>query len=129
MSVDTTIVPPEIVSVFCSLLGAIIERKRVESKQAKISEGLRAVVAIADELISCPDTDAICRRTVDLAREKLDLNRCAIFLRDGDVLRGRGVGQRGAVAVDDLASQRVQRDRVDALCCGRTGQVAVVQAL
>lgn len=78
----------EIVSVFCSLLGAIIERKRGESKQAAISEGLRAVVAIADELISCPDPDSICRRTVELAREKLNLNRCAIFLRDGDVLRG-----------------------------------------
>jgi PAS domain S-box-containing protein len=78
----------EIVTVFCSLLGAIIERKRVENKQRKISEGLRAVVAIADELISCPDLDAICRRTVELAREKLDLDRCAIFLRDGNVLRG-----------------------------------------
>jgi PAS domain S-box-containing protein len=78
----------EIISVFCSLLGAIIERKRMESRQRKVSEGLRAVVEIADELISCPDLDTICRRTVELAREKLDLNRCAIFLRDGDVLRG-----------------------------------------
>mgnify|MGYP001766601752 CR=1 FL=1 len=78
----------EIISVFCSLLGAIIERKRVEGRQKKTSEGLRAVVAMADELISCPNLDTICRRTVELAREKLGLDRCAIFLRDGAFLRG-----------------------------------------
>ena len=78
----------EIVSVFCSLLGAIIERKRAEVRPRVLSTGLKTVLSVADELIACPDLDSTYRRAVELAREKLGVERCAIFLREGSVFRG-----------------------------------------
>ncbi len=78
----------EVVSVFCSLLGVILERKRIENRQRAMSVGLRAVLSVTDELISCADVDSVCRRAVELAREKLDIERCAVFLKDAAGLAG-----------------------------------------
>ncbi|MBN1269329.1 MAG: PAS domain S-box protein [Kiritimatiellae bacterium] len=72
----------------CSFVRDITARKTAEQKQEALTAGLRAVVHIADELIGCESVDALCRRAVELAREKLGIERCSIFLRDGGVLRG-----------------------------------------
>jgi len=78
----------EIITVFCSILGAVIERREFEARQQRLSRGLRTVVSLADELLLCPDAEAVYRRAVELARERLDIERCAIFLRDGTLMRG-----------------------------------------
>ncbi len=78
----------EVLSVYCSLFGAVVERKRIEEHQRKLSDGLRAVVGIADEMLASADIDTLCLRAVELARAKLHIERCAVFLRDKNVLRG-----------------------------------------
>ena len=68
----------------CVLIGFydITARKRVEERERVITQGLRAVVESADELLGYGDLDTIYRRAVELAREKLKVERCAIFLLD-----------------------------------------------
>ncbi len=68
----------------CVLTGFydITVRKRVEKRERVITQGLRAVVESADELLGYDDLDTIYRRAVELAREKLKVERCAIFLLD-----------------------------------------------
>ena len=68
----------------CVLTGFydITERKRVEERERAITQGLRAVLDAADELLDYDDLDTIYRRAVELAREKLNVERCAIFLLD-----------------------------------------------
>lgn len=73
----------------------ITERKQAEETQQELLDGLRVVLQLADELIACPDEDALYRRAVELARERLGLERCGILIRDGDVVRGTyGTGLR-----------------------------------
>ncbi|MCZ7592564.1 MAG: PAS domain S-box protein [Kiritimatiellae bacterium] len=66
----------------------ITERKQAEEAQRELLDGLRVVLQLADELIACPDEDALYKRAVELARERLGLERCGILIRDGDVVRG-----------------------------------------
>jgi len=68
----------------CVLTGFydITVRKRVEERERVITQGLRAVVESADELLGYDDLDTLYRRAVELAREKLQVERCAIFLLD-----------------------------------------------
>jgi PAS domain S-box-containing protein len=66
----------------------ITKKKNIDDQQKALSEGLRAVVSITDELISCPTLDLVYRRAVELARERLKLDRAAIFINDGTYLRG-----------------------------------------
>jgi PAS domain S-box-containing protein len=66
----------------------VTDRKMAERRQQVMVEGLHAVVQIADELIACPDEDTVYRRAVELARERLSLERCAIFLVDENVAHG-----------------------------------------
>ncbi|MBN1268396.1 MAG: PAS domain S-box protein [Kiritimatiellae bacterium] len=63
-------------------------RREAEKSQNLLTEGLRHVVEIADELITCPDVDRVYRRAVELAREKLGLERCSILLAEGGRVRG-----------------------------------------
>jgi PAS domain S-box-containing protein len=72
----------ETLAVYGSLLGNIIERKRLEERERDMANRLHAVVDCADELIRCEDLDTLYRRAVELAREKLNVERCAIFLLD-----------------------------------------------
>jgi len=66
----------------------ITELKRAEAREKATSAGLRAVVEAAYELIRCPDLDTLYRRAVELARERLGVERCAIFVEDADRVRG-----------------------------------------
>ncbi|MBM4050704.1 MAG: hypothetical protein FJ279_36870, partial [Planctomycetes bacterium] len=59
-----------------------------EERQGRLAKGLRAVVDIGDELILAPSLDALYRRAVELAREKLGLERCALFVEEGPSVRG-----------------------------------------
>ncbi len=59
-----------------------IERKRAEERDRHISRGLRTVIETAQELINCGDLETLYRRSVELAREKLGLERCGLFLLD-----------------------------------------------
>jgi PAS domain S-box-containing protein len=66
----------------------VTERKRAEERQAKLTALLRAVVSMTDNLIDAPDVDTLCLRAVEMARERLGLERCSVHLLDGDELRG-----------------------------------------
>ena len=72
----------------CSFLRDITERREAERREQAFTAGLHAVIAVADELIACPDLDTVHRRAVELARERLGLERCSIFIRDGAEMRG-----------------------------------------
>jgi PAS domain S-box-containing protein len=62
----------------------ITDRMLAEQREKTISQGLRAVIAATQELIDCADVDALYRRGVELAREKLGLERCGLFLLGAD---------------------------------------------
>ena len=87
-------------------------RVRDERARARLLEGLRAVVEIADELIAAPNEEALLQRAVQGARARLGLGRCAIYLtqtngpnphKDG-LMRGTwGTDEAGrAVREDEL---------------------------
>ncbi len=65
-----------------------LARQHAEQQEKLFAGELQAVVAITDELIACLTADDLLRRTVELAREKLGLERCAIFVEDGSLVRG-----------------------------------------
>lgn len=61
---------------------------------------LVSVVAAAHELAACPDLDGMLRRAVELARERIGLERVGLFIRDPSdarpLLRGTwGTGTKG----------------------------------
>ena len=70
-----------------------------ERERARLLDGLRAVVEIADELIAAPTEETLLQRAVELARARLGLGRCSIYLADasGDgVMRGTwGTNENG----------------------------------
>ncbi|MHB8628438.1 MAG: sensor histidine kinase [Aggregatilineales bacterium] len=60
-----------------------------DERQNTLITGLRSVIAVTDELMAAPDAETLYRRAVELAREKLDVERCSIFLEDDDnLMRG-----------------------------------------
>ena len=60
----------------------ITERKEAEERERRVSQGLRTVIEAAQELINCADLNSLYRRSVELAREKLGLERCGLYLLD-----------------------------------------------
>jgi PAS domain S-box-containing protein len=75
----------------------ITARKEAEAARQAMVDGLRAVLEIADALIACPDLDGLYRRAVDLAREKLNLDRVALALiREDTVWCTFGTNVQGA---------------------------------
>jgi PAS domain S-box-containing protein len=72
----------ETVAIYCSLLGNIIKRKRAEERERDMVHRLHAMVDATDELIGCDNLDMFYRRAIELAREKLNVERCSIFLLD-----------------------------------------------
>jgi signal transduction histidine kinase len=80
----------------------LIEAKQlVEDSQQAIIRGLRAVVSVADRLIACQSMDDLFRRTVELARDRIGLERCRVFIVDesGTLVRGTyGIDRKGKIA-------------------------------
>ena len=68
----------------------ITQRRLAEARQQAIAASLQAVVESADELLQIDDLDLLYRRAVELAREKLGLERCGIVILDdsGEFLLG-----------------------------------------
>jgi PAS domain S-box-containing protein len=83
----------------------VTERQRMEQQQSAMTASLRAVLEAADELIACPDLDSLYRRAVELARDKLGLERCGILLREGDQLRGTYGTDRHGYTTDEHGLQ------------------------
>ncbi|MFH0953728.1 MAG: PAS domain S-box protein [Verrucomicrobiota bacterium] len=74
----------------------VTELREAGKRQEEISARLRGIVEAAEELIRCGSLDELYRRGVELAREKLGLERCAIFVEEGDSVRGTfGTNLRG----------------------------------
>ena len=89
----------------------ISERKRMAKQQRTTTEGLRSVVAVADELITCPDVDTLFRSAVELARNKLGLERCSIFLAEDGYMRGTyGTDQYGRTTEEHASRFPVAED-------------------
>lgn len=70
------------------ILQDITHHKKAEARQRRQAELLRGIVEIADELLGIGDLETFYRRAVELPRERLGVDRCGLFLRDGDVYRG-----------------------------------------
>jgi signal transduction histidine kinase/DNA-binding response OmpR family regulator len=74
----------------------VTERRTASQRQERTLSSLQAVLSIVDELLACPDLDTVLRRAVELARERLGVERCAIFLSEGGSARGTfGTGSAG----------------------------------
>ncbi len=70
-----------------------------------ISEGLRAVVEISDELISCSDEDMLFKISIGFARAKLGIERCAIFTEDYGYMIGTYGTDRYGRTTDEHAQR------------------------
>jgi PAS domain S-box-containing protein len=79
------------------ILQDITERKQAEEalqrsveQQQRAARYLRATIEATNELTLATDLDTVCRRAVELAREKFDVERCGLYLIDesGQFLRG-----------------------------------------
>ncbi len=67
----------------------VTERKQAEEtlrrsaeQQQRTTHRLRAILDAASELIQIQDLDTVCRRAVELAREKLEIERCGLYMFD-----------------------------------------------
>ena len=89
--VDLVFVPLESagtgVEILCNLRD-VTERKRAEMRQRALSHGLRKVLALTYELISCADLDDLWKRAVEMAREVLGAERCSIFIERDNIMHG-----------------------------------------
>ncbi len=87
----------------------VSERRSGEDRRTATVQGLRAIVDIADDLIACPDSDTLYRKAVELARERLGLERAAIFLCDGR----HALGTFGTNAKGQTTDERSHRIPLD----------------
>lgn len=84
-----------------------IQQEITERQHLKlISDGLRRVVSISDELISSPDVDTLFKISVEFARNKLGIERCAIFVQEKN---GYMVGTYGTDRYGHTTDEHAQR--------------------
>jgi AraC-like DNA-binding protein len=58
--------------------------------------GVVSVLEMAEELATYPNEDTACKRAVELARDRIGIERAAIYLEEGGTMRGTwGTGARG----------------------------------
>ena len=60
----------------------IAERQRAEQREQRKSALLRAAMGATNELVGLDNLDDLWRRAVELARERLGIERCTIFVRN-----------------------------------------------
>ncbi len=75
------------VTVICSIRD-ITHRKQAEERQWQMTQNLRTVLAVANDLLACPDLNTTLRQAVEALRDKLGVERCGIFVEHGDYLQG-----------------------------------------
>ncbi len=77
---------------FIVVIRDITEQTNAKKREIAMGGDLHAVVEATDELIACINLEALFRRAVELARDKLGIDRCAIFvMRDGKVRGTYGI--------------------------------------
>jgi PAS domain S-box-containing protein len=84
----------------------VTELRRASEQQAAMIQGLRTVVSMADDLVDSTDLDALLRRGVELARERLGVARASIYLWERDSRF------RGTYGTDDRGGTTDERDVV-----------------
>lgn len=62
--------------------------KMAHKQQERVIAGLDGILAGAEELIQCQDPDQLCRRGLEIARDRLGIERGGIFLRNGVQIHG-----------------------------------------
>lgn len=120
--------PVQVLRVVCALVSTwavcgilrIFNWEENERLQAKIIEygklemisgELRSIVSIAEELIVCPNLDALFKMAVEFCREKLGIERCAIFLIEDEYMVGTyGTDSNGRTVDEHM--QRILKDEI-----------------
>ena len=119
-------VTQEFVLLYGSLLGNILRRRQAQEKERRTTAGLRATLGAADELIGITDREQLFRRAVEVARERLGLERVGISLlaEDGEHINptfgtdfdGKTVDERG----DTLPMGEAWRKLKERVASGQT---------
>jgi AraC-like DNA-binding protein len=109
----------------------------VQLGAAEVSSELSHVLSVLcalDEVASCQDTDAMLRRAVELARERLELERVRVYLRERNseriIMRGTwGTGVRGQTTDEHHLYHEFPREEHDALLeCRLSGRLGIYHA-
>jgi PAS domain S-box-containing protein len=90
-----------------------------EGASASIISGLRTVVRAATELTKCKDIDELYKRGVQFALSELNVERCAIFIVDGNYLQGT----YGTNARLEFVDERSQRFLIEDVWVDRIGNL------
>ncbi|HEY8239847.1 MAG TPA: PAS domain S-box protein, partial [Kiritimatiellia bacterium] len=89
----------------------ITDIKDAEMREQTMAQLLKGAVSAADELIGCPDSDTLYRRAVELARQRIGVERCTIFIKDDAGIRGTyGTNLKGETT-DERSYRPLMNDR------------------
>jgi PAS domain S-box-containing protein len=76
----------------------ISDKKLVEQEQTGLVNALRRIVHATSELGACDDLDSLYKGAAEFAHRYIGLERCAVFIEEGPVMRGTyGVRPNGEV--------------------------------
>ncbi|MCC5877697.1 MAG: SpoIIE family protein phosphatase [Candidatus Sumerlaeia bacterium] len=82
--------------LYLAIVRDISERREASRRQKVMDRRMRGIVDAADELLTSGSQDQIYRQAVELARNRLGLGTCAIFVREGRKIRGTwGIDDEG----------------------------------
>jgi PAS domain S-box-containing protein len=90
-----------------------------EGVSNSIISGLRTVVRAATEFAKCKDLDELYKRGVQFALSELNIERCAIFVVDGNYLQGT----YGTNAKGEFVDERGQRFPIEDVWVDRIGNL------
>lgn len=81
----------ESLATYCSVVAELIEQhqefdawREAEHQRRVLKDGLQLITTAANELLACTTLDQLCRKAVELVRERLRLDRTALFLLDSE---------------------------------------------